>query len=64
MRGAFRALREPEVVRAVREPAIRKRYADDGVDPAGSTPEAFATLIRNDIAKWHRVVKQARIQPE
>jgi tripartite-type tricarboxylate transporter receptor subunit TctC len=52
------------VVRAVREPAIRKRFADDGVDPAGSTPEAFATVIRNDITKWQRVVKQAGIQPE
>ncbi len=52
------------VVRAVREPAIRKRFAEDGVDPVGSTPEAFATVIRDDIAKWHRVVKQAGIKPE
>jgi tripartite-type tricarboxylate transporter receptor subunit TctC len=52
------------VVRAVREPAIRKRFAEDGVDPAGSTPEAFAAVIRDDIAKWHRVVKQAGIKPE
>ena len=52
------------VVRAVREPAIRKRFAEDGVDPVGSTPEAFATVIRDDIAKWHRVVKQAGIKLE
>jgi tripartite-type tricarboxylate transporter receptor subunit TctC len=52
------------VVRAVREPAIRKRFADDGVEPAGSTPEAFAAVIRDDIAKWHRVVKQAGIKPD
>lgn len=52
------------VVRAVREPAIRKRFAEDGVDPAGSTPDEFATLIRSDIAKWQAVVKQAGIKPE
>lgn len=52
------------VARAVREPAIRKRFAEDGTDPAGGTPEDFALVIRNDIAKWHRVVKQAGIKPD
>jgi len=52
------------VVRAVREAPIRKRLQEDGTDPAGSTPEEFAAVIRDDIAKWHRVVKQAGIKPD
>lgn len=38
-------------------PDIRERVAQLGFDVVGNTPEAYATLIRNDIAKWQRVVK-------
>jgi len=30
----------------------------------GSTPEEFAALIRSDMAKWARVVKDANIKAE
>ena len=38
-------------------PDIRERVAQLGFDVVGNTPEAYAALIRNDIAKWQRVVK-------
>lgn len=37
---------------------------DDGVEPVGSSPEAFAALIRADMAKWAKVVKDAGIKAE
>jgi len=52
-------------VKALQEPDIRKRFSDDGAETTPSpTPEAFGEIIRNDLAKWARVVKQAGIQPE
>ena len=36
---------------------IRERVAQLGFDVVGNGPEAYAALIRNDIAKWQRVVK-------
>ena len=50
--------------RATQDAAIRKRFLDDGVEPVGSTPEEFAALIRSDMAKWAKVVKDANIKPE
>ncbi|MEQ1774886.1 MAG: tripartite tricarboxylate transporter substrate binding protein [Burkholderiales bacterium] len=53
------------VVRAVNDPSIRKRFIDDGADPSPSaSPEAFAALIRSEVRKWAKVIKDAGIQPE
>lgn len=46
-----------EVVAILALPDIRERVAQMGFEVVGNTPEAYATLIRNDIAKWQRVVK-------
>lgn len=43
---------------AVRDPVISKRLLAEGLEPVGSTPEAFAKVIRTDIAKWGALAKQ------
>jgi tripartite-type tricarboxylate transporter receptor subunit TctC len=43
-------------------PEIKSRVIELGFDVAGGTPEAYATVIRNDTAKWGKVVKQAGIK--
>ncbi len=48
-----------EVARIVREPALRERLAQQGADPVGGTPEQFAALIRSEIRKWAKVVKDS-----
>ncbi len=35
---------------------IRKRMQAIGADPAGNTPEAFARFIRDDQAKWSKLM--------
>jgi tripartite-type tricarboxylate transporter receptor subunit TctC len=51
-----------EVNRIVKLPEIVKRFNELGVEPAGGTPEAFATLHRNDFLKWQKVVRDAKIK--
>ena len=45
------------LVRALQDPDIKARLADDGTEPAGSTPEEFSRLIRNEIALWAPLIK-------
>ena len=45
------------IVSAVAGKDLRERYIALGAEPETSTPEAFATLIRNDIPAWAKVVK-------
>jgi tripartite-type tricarboxylate transporter receptor subunit TctC len=43
---------------------MKERFAADGGDPGGNTPEAFARYIKAEIEKWARVAKTAGITPE
>lgn len=43
---------------------VRGRFAADGAEIVGSTPEAFAAFYQTELAKWVKVVKAAGIQPE
>jgi tripartite-type tricarboxylate transporter receptor subunit TctC len=52
------------VVRALQDATVRERFASDGVEPIGNTPEEFAAVIRTEMAKWAKVVKEAGIKAE
>ena len=53
-----------EIVSILNEPEMKARIAADGADPVASTPEQFAAHIRQEIAKWAKLVKQIGLQPE
>jgi len=53
------------VVQSLEDPAVKKRYLDNGADPRPSaTPEAFGAFIRAELKKWGSVVKSAGIKAE
>ena len=53
------------MVRALQDPEVARRFTGDGADPTPSkTPEEFGSLIRSEIAKWAKVVRDAGIKPE
>jgi tripartite-type tricarboxylate transporter receptor subunit TctC len=43
---------------------VREKMLGLGAEPAGNTPEEFASFIRGDQAKWSRLMKEAGITPE
>jgi tripartite-type tricarboxylate transporter receptor subunit TctC len=53
-----------ETVKALRTPALIERFAVEGVDPVGDTPEHFAAYIREEIVKWGKVVKDTGMRAE
>jgi tripartite-type tricarboxylate transporter receptor subunit TctC len=53
-----------EVAKALRMPDVIERLATQGGNElVGNSPEEFAQVIRNDLAKYARLVKSADIQP-
>jgi hypothetical protein len=50
--------------RALAAADVREKLSVAGLDARGSTPPEFATVIRDDIAKWTRVVREAGIKAE
>ena len=46
-------------VEIVAAPDVREVYGQQGADPVGAGPEAFAKVIAADIPKWEKVVRQS-----
>jgi len=53
-----------ELVRVLKLPDVRERFASQGAEPVGNTPEQHAAFIRSEVAKWIKVVKDAGIRTE
>jgi tripartite-type tricarboxylate transporter receptor subunit TctC len=51
-----------ETDRVLQLPEVKARIAELGFEAAGGAPEAWAALIRSEMAKWAKVVKEARIK--
>ncbi len=48
-----------DINKALKDPELQKKLGDQGADVAGSTPEQFGKLIRDDIARWGKIVKES-----
>ena len=53
-----------EVRKALALSDVKSQFTAQGVDPAPSTPEQFAILIRGDLNKWSKLIKEVNIKPE
>src|SRR5436190_5405680 len=49
------------VVKAFAYPELKETCAKLGAEPGGSSSEAFRALIDQDVAKWGKVVREAKI---
>ena len=48
-----------EIVRQLKSEETRARMAADGAEAIGSTPEELTTMIREDLARWAKPVKDS-----
>jgi len=51
-------------VKALATPQVKERFASLGVQPVGDTPEQFGAVIREDLARWSKVIKSAGVKVE
>jgi tripartite-type tricarboxylate transporter receptor subunit TctC len=50
-----------EVDRILSSADLKERFLNEGIDPIGGPPEAFARFIRAEIDKYARVIKAANV---
>jgi tripartite-type tricarboxylate transporter receptor subunit TctC len=53
-----------EIIKALRTPEVRERLSSQGNEPVGSTSEQFSALIKIELVKWARVIKESGIKPD
>ena len=53
-----------EILVALHSKAVTDRLVKEGADVGGNTPDEFAALIKSDLAKWGKAVKDAKVTLE
>lgn len=53
-----------EINKAIKDPDFAKRIAQDGLEPAGGTPEIFGELLKREVTEWGEVVKAANVKAD
>jgi tripartite-type tricarboxylate transporter receptor subunit TctC len=47
------------ILKALADPAVKAKMAEQGAEPLGEKPEQFAEFIRSETAKWGKIVKES-----
>ena len=50
---------QAEIAKAVDSPEVKEKLAAVGCEPMKGTPESFAALVRDDLPKWAKIVKDS-----
>ncbi len=50
-----------DIVKALAETKVRERFAQNGLETVGNTPEQFAAVVRTDYEKYGRLVRELKI---
>ena len=53
-----------EIQRALARPDVKDRIFAAGLEIVGGTPEEFDAVIKAEIAKWGKVIRDANIREE
>ncbi len=52
------------VRRTLNTEAVRSKLIASGAEPAGSNAAELATVLKNDMAKWGRVIRDKKVKPD
>lgn len=55
---------QQEVARILTRPDAKERLANAGMDAVVTTPDEFAAIIKSEMVKWGKVIREARISAE
>ncbi len=53
-----------EVVKFVHAAEVKKQFLREGLERLGDSPRAFSANLRDETAKWRKIVQAAGIQAE
>jgi len=53
-----------ELVKALKEPNVRVRFAQIGAEPVGSSPQELANTLKTETARWAKIVRERNIKAD
>lgn len=52
---------QKQITTAIQQPAVRQKLIDFGIEPVGSTSQQYADLIRTEVKRWHKLIREQKI---
>lgn len=62
--AAIIALLNRDIVRGLNDADIKSRFSNAGVETVGSTPAELAAMLKSEMAKWGKLIRDANIREE
>lgn len=53
-----------EIIRALKQPSVEQRLRTDGSEPVGNSVQDITNVVKNDLQRWRKIVKEAGIKAE
>jgi hypothetical protein len=53
-----------ETVKALADPGLRERLLQQGAEPGGMAPDAYAKFVRDETVRWSELARGAAVKPE
>jgi tripartite-type tricarboxylate transporter receptor subunit TctC len=53
-----------EIVKILMVPEVKERFAREGAETVGNTPEQFSAFIKSETAKYAKLIKAAGIRAD
>jgi len=50
--------------KSLADPGLRERLQQNGMEPESNDPQQFMSLLKQDIARWGKIIRAAGIQPQ
>lgn len=50
-----------QIASAIEQPAVHQKLVDFGIEPVGSTAQQYADLIRTEVQRWHKLIRDQKI---
>ncbi|MBP7530514.1 MAG: tripartite tricarboxylate transporter substrate binding protein [Ottowia sp.] len=52
---------QKQVKAAIDQPAVKQKLIEFGVEPVGSTPAEYGALLKSEVTRWHKLIKDLKI---
>lgn len=59
--AAIAARVQADIAAALQMPDVRKRFEEQSAEPIGGTPAATASFIKEEVARWEKVITSAKV---
>jgi tripartite-type tricarboxylate transporter receptor subunit TctC len=53
-----------EIQRCMQQPEVKAKFLSAGVESVGTTPERFAAIVKAEMAKWGKLIKDTGIRAD